>query len=144
MKRIKSADIFGIYVQLARRINHVSLVKGLQGKYFITIEGNSNNRFQYAQTVLASDSAIRHWYFSSYSAFSYHPDSGLRTFSGRLLGWEFSVNHKLEQQTVHSMGEWKYDEREVGRNGGEIQLVGYVLFVLLAIIFVIASLYKYI
>ena len=42
-KRIRIADVFGIYGQSDRRINHVGLVAELQGNYLRTIEGNSNN-----------------------------------------------------------------------------------------------------
>jgi|SRR5690606_19571848 len=101
------------------------------------------HQFAFAHTALASDSAVRYWYFASDSAFAYHPDSGLRTVSGRLLGWESSVSHKLEQHTLDSNSSWKQNETEVRRNSGNIWLIGYTFLVSVGVIFVIVFLAHY-
>ena len=102
------------------------------------MNSGEQHQFAYTHTAFASDSAVRYWYFASDSAFVYHPDSGLRTFSGRLLGWESNVNLKLVQHTLDSVGERKHDEREIVRDGSKIQLVCYSLLALMVLIFVIA------
>src|SRR5690606_26493789 len=61
LMRINPADIFGIYGQSVRRINHVGLVKEVQGKYVITIEGNSNNRVESKRRHLATIYALADW-----------------------------------------------------------------------------------
>ncbi|MBD1425214.1 CHAP domain-containing protein [Sphingobacterium arenae] len=61
LMRINPADIFGIYGQSVRRINHVGLVKEVQGKYLITIEGNSNNRVESKRRHLATIYALADW-----------------------------------------------------------------------------------
>lgn len=58
---IHAADIFGIYGQTAKRINHVGLVKNMQGNYLITIEGNSNNRVASRRRHLSTIYAIADW-----------------------------------------------------------------------------------
>ena len=100
------------------------------------IERDEQSRFQYAQTAFMSDSAVRYWYFASDSAFSYHPDSGLNTLSGRLLGWEVNVNHKLEQYTLDSASSLQHDETEVTRDKRRIWSLGYTVFVFLGAILV--------
>lgn len=55
------ADIFGIYGSSAKRINHVGLIKEVQGKYLITIEGNSNNRVESKRRHLSTIYAIADW-----------------------------------------------------------------------------------
>lgn len=94
--------------------------------------------FAYAHTAFASDSAIRYWYFASDSAFAYHPDSGLRTFSGRLLGWESNVSHKLEQQNLDSVSSYQHNAKESTRHSASNCLLRYAIFLLLLVIFVIA------
>ena len=58
---INSADIFGIYGVSAKRINHVGLVKSVQGKYLITIEGNSNDRVESRRRHLSTIYALADW-----------------------------------------------------------------------------------
>lgn len=101
------------------------------------IERDEQSRFQYAQTAFISDSAVRYWYFYSDSAFSYHPDSGLHTPSGRLLGWEVNVNHKLEQYTLDSASRLQHDETEVTRDKRRIWSLGYTVFIFLGAILVV-------
>lgn len=71
---------------------------------------------QYAQMAAASDSLFRAWYVYADSGFRYHPDSGLHTLSGRLLGWEVRVNHRQEQRSSDSMGRVRFSESEMQRN----------------------------
>lgn len=80
-------------------------------------ERKEQHRYAYAQSAFTSDSILRHWYFTSDSAFSYHPDSGLHTFSGRLLGWERRVNHSREQHTLDSAGSYQHNANELARDG---------------------------
>lgn len=61
LTRIKPADIFGIYGQSARRINHVGLVKNVQSNYLITIEGNSNNRVESKRRHISTIYALADW-----------------------------------------------------------------------------------
>ena len=58
---IRPADIFGIYGQIVRRINHVGLVKDVQGRYLITIKGNSNNRVESKRRHLSTVYALADW-----------------------------------------------------------------------------------
>ncbi|SFS88966.1 CHAP domain-containing protein [Sphingobacterium wenxiniae] len=58
---IQSADVFGIYGISAKRINHVGLVKSVQGKYLITIEGNSNDRVESRRRHLSTIYALADW-----------------------------------------------------------------------------------
>ena len=55
------ADIFGIYSSTAKRINHVGLVKETQGKYLVTIEGNSNDRVESRRRHLSTIYALADW-----------------------------------------------------------------------------------
>lgn len=71
---------------------------------------------QYAQMAAASDSLFRAWYVYADSGFRYHPDSGLHTLSGRLLGWEVRVNHRQEQSSSDSVGRVRSSETETQRN----------------------------
>ncbi len=57
----RSADVFGIYGSAVKRINHVGLVKEKQGKYIVTIEGNSNNRVESRRRHLKTVYAIADW-----------------------------------------------------------------------------------
>ncbi len=59
--KINPADIFGIYGQSARRIDHVGLVKSVQDSYLITIEGNSNNRVESRRRHLSTVYALANW-----------------------------------------------------------------------------------
>lgn len=58
---INSADVFGIYGQSAKRINHVGLVKDIQGQYVVTIEGNSNDRVESRRRHLSTIYALSNW-----------------------------------------------------------------------------------
>ncbi|PRD54713.1 hypothetical protein C5749_14870 [Sphingobacterium gobiense] len=101
------------------------------------MNSNVQHQFAYAHTAFASDTAIRHWYFASDSAFAYHPDSGLRTFSGRLLGWESSVSHKLEQHTVDSASNFQYSAKELTRDSHNIWTIGYIFWASLGAMLVV-------
>ncbi|PRD45595.1 CHAP domain-containing protein [Sphingobacterium haloxyli] len=61
LTQIKPADIFGIYGQSVRRINHVGLIKDIKGKYLRTIEGNSNNRVESKRRHLSTIYAVADW-----------------------------------------------------------------------------------
>ena len=61
LPQINPADVFGIYGASVRRINHVGFVKDVQGKYLITIEGNSNNRVESKRRHLATIYALADW-----------------------------------------------------------------------------------
>ncbi|PRD54712.1 peptidoglycan-binding protein [Sphingobacterium gobiense] len=61
LTQINPADIFGIYGQSVRRINHVGLIKDIQGKYLRTIEGNSNNRVESKRRHLFTVHALADW-----------------------------------------------------------------------------------
>ncbi|NGM63410.1 hypothetical protein G5B30_15980 [Sphingobacterium sp. SGG-5] len=60
LEDIKS-DIFGIYSTSAKRINHVGLVKEVQGKYLVTIEGNSHNKVESRRRHLSTVYAFANW-----------------------------------------------------------------------------------
>lgn len=55
------ADLFAIYGQAAKRINHVGMVKALAGDYLTTIEGNSNNRVESRRRHLRTIYALSDW-----------------------------------------------------------------------------------
>lgn len=59
--KIQAADLFGIYGAAAKRINHVGLVKERQGKYLLTVEGNSNNRVEARRRHLKTVYALSNW-----------------------------------------------------------------------------------
>lgn len=61
IERVQAADLFGIYSATAKRINHAGIVRGLQGKYLITVEGNSNNRVESRRRHLATVYALADW-----------------------------------------------------------------------------------
>lgn len=100
------------------------------------------HRFAYAHTAFTSDSTFRYWYFASDSAFSYHPDSGLRTLSGRLLGWEYRVNHQSEEHTVDSTSNFQYRGKELIRDSPSIWPRLRFIAVLLAVALILASYYR--
>ncbi|PRD51999.1 peptidoglycan-binding protein [Sphingobacterium gobiense] len=58
---IKPADVFGIYSHSANRINHVGLVRGIAGKYLLTIEGNVENKVLSKRRHLATVYALANW-----------------------------------------------------------------------------------
>ncbi|MBE8721166.1 peptidoglycan-binding protein [Sphingobacterium sp. Ka21] len=55
------ADIFGIYSNTVKRINHVGLVKQQQGDYIVSIEGNSHNRVESRRRHLRTIYALSNW-----------------------------------------------------------------------------------
>lgn len=61
VRQIQAADLFGIYGVSAKRINHVGLVREIQGRYLVTIEGNSNNRVESRRRHLATIYALSDW-----------------------------------------------------------------------------------
>lgn len=61
IKRIRPADVFGIYGHSAKRINHVGLVLGTAGKYLLTIEGNVENRVLSKRRHLSTIYALADW-----------------------------------------------------------------------------------
>lgn len=58
---IDVADIFGIYGAAAKRINHVGLVKKVDGKYIISIEGNSANSVLSKRRLIHTIYAFANW-----------------------------------------------------------------------------------
>lgn len=58
---ILPADVFGTYGITAKRINHVGLIRKVQGKYLVTIEGNSNNRVESRRRHLSTIYALADW-----------------------------------------------------------------------------------
>ncbi|MBL1408692.1 CHAP domain-containing protein [Sphingobacterium sp. C459-1T] len=59
--KFEAADVFGIYGTTAKRINHVGLVKVMQGNYLISIEGNSNNRVESRRRHVRTIYALADW-----------------------------------------------------------------------------------
>lgn len=59
--RIRPADIFGIYSHRAKRINHVGLIRKLERKYLLTIEGNVNNSVLSKRRHLSTVYALADW-----------------------------------------------------------------------------------
>lgn len=59
---IETADVFGIYGVSAKRINHVGLVRELDGNYLVSIEGNSNNRVESRRRHLRTIYAFADWF----------------------------------------------------------------------------------
>lgn len=55
------ADVFGIYGTQAKRVNHVGLVKEIQGNYLISIEGNSRNRVECRRRHLKAIYVLADW-----------------------------------------------------------------------------------
>lgn len=58
---IKPADLFGIYGETVKRINHVGLVERVSDNFLITIEGNSNNRVESRRRHLSTIYALSDW-----------------------------------------------------------------------------------
>lgn len=58
---IKPADIFGIYSHSGKRINHVGLVRSVEGKYLLTIEGNVEDRVLSKRRHLSTVYALADW-----------------------------------------------------------------------------------
>ena len=59
--QIRKADVFGIYGAVAKRINHVGLVRKVENVYLITVEGNSNNRVESRRRHLKTIYALSDW-----------------------------------------------------------------------------------
>lgn len=55
------ADIFGIYSATAKRIDHVGMIRQLDGKYLISIEGNADNRVLSKRRLLSSVYTFADW-----------------------------------------------------------------------------------
>ena len=102
------------------------------------MNSGEQHQFAYTHTAFASDSAVRYWYFASDSAFVYHPDSGLRTFSGRLLGWESNVNHKLVQHTLDSASSYQHSAKELSRERRNIWPISETFWVFVGVMSIIA------
>ena len=98
--------------------------------------------FQQAQTQLWWDSTMRYWYFHTDSAFSYHPDSGLHTLSGRLMGWEFRVNHRKEQFTMDRESSYKDKVKGLTRDRQGIWRLSHYITIPLVMILLIAICYR--
>jgi hypothetical protein len=58
---IRPADLFGIYSQGLSRINHVGIVRKLEDKYILTVEGNVANRVLSKRRALATVYAFSNW-----------------------------------------------------------------------------------
>lgn len=95
------------------------------------VENKANHRYTFTQSVAASDSAMRYWHFASDSAFAYHPDSGLRTTSGHLLGWELSTKRRLEQQIRDSVSNYEHGTKELTRDSRNRGVLCSIVFFLL-------------
>lgn len=54
-------DVFGIYGAKAKRINHVGLVKAVEGEYLLTVEGNSNDRVESRRRHRRTIYALADW-----------------------------------------------------------------------------------
>lgn|SRR5690606_7868601 len=61
VKAIRPADVFGLYGQREKRINHVGLVRNIQGNYVLTIEGNSNNQVESKRRHRSTLYALANW-----------------------------------------------------------------------------------
>lgn len=58
---VRPADLFGIYSQRLGRINHVGIVRKLEGRYILTVEGNVANRVLSKRRALATVYAFSNW-----------------------------------------------------------------------------------
>jgi hypothetical protein len=58
---IRQADLFAIYNQRLGRINHVGLVRELNGNWLLTVEGNVNNRVLCKRRPLAMVYTFSNW-----------------------------------------------------------------------------------
>ena len=61
VRAILPADLFAIYGTTAKRINHVGIVRGQEGSYIRTIEGNSNNRVESRRRHVRTLYAFADW-----------------------------------------------------------------------------------
>jgi len=106
------------------------------------MDSAEQHRFAYTHTAFASDSAVRYWHFISDTAFSYHPDSGLRTLSGRLLGWERRVSLRLEEHTLDSASSYQHSAKELTRDRKSIWQLHHYISILLLMVLVVAICYR--
>ncbi|WP_286862691.1 CHAP domain-containing protein [Sphingobacterium sp. UBA7625] len=60
-ENIRPADLFGIYSQQQGRINHVGIVRKLEDRYILTVEGNVANRVLSKRRLLATVYAFSNW-----------------------------------------------------------------------------------
>ena len=58
---VRPADLFGIYSQGLGRINHVGIVRKLEDRYILTVEGNVANRVLSKRRAMASVYAFSNW-----------------------------------------------------------------------------------
>lgn len=58
---VRRADLFGIYNSRLGRINHVGIVRKLEGRYILTVEGNVANRVLSKRRTLATVYAFSNW-----------------------------------------------------------------------------------
>lgn len=58
---VKTADLFAIYSSHLRRIHHVGLIKAVEGRLLISIEGNSNDRVESRRRPLSTIYAVANW-----------------------------------------------------------------------------------
>lgn len=58
---VRPADLFGIYSQRLGRINHVGIVRKLEKRYILTVEGNVANRVLSKRRALATVYAFSNW-----------------------------------------------------------------------------------
>lgn len=58
---VRPADLFGIYSQRLGRINHVGIVRKLEKRYILTMEGNVANRVLSKRRALATVYAFSNW-----------------------------------------------------------------------------------
>ncbi|NPE47776.1 CHAP domain-containing protein [Sphingobacterium sp. arapr2] len=58
---VRPADLFGIYNSGLRRIDHVGIVRKLENRYILTVEGNVANRVLSKRRALATVYAFSNW-----------------------------------------------------------------------------------
>ena len=58
---VRPADLFGIYSQGLRRIDHVGIIRKLEDRYILTVEGNVANRVLSKRRALATVYAFSNW-----------------------------------------------------------------------------------
>jgi len=60
-RKIRKADLFGVYGAAVKRIHHVGLVKRVESTYLLTVEGNSNNKVESRRRHLKTVYALSDW-----------------------------------------------------------------------------------
>src|SRR5690606_28731219 len=58
---IRQGDVFGIYYPTVKRIAHVGFVDQLNGKWLVTVEGNTDNRVLRKRRHIGSLYAVADW-----------------------------------------------------------------------------------